>query len=71
MKMMFGGRIRACVLTGMGSYMDTGDQPSTWATWVIMTAARAGEEMKCNVVGRKRGVSVRSSGVICLLGVRN
>lgn len=54
----------------MGSYMDSGDQLSTWATWDVMTAARVGEQMKCKVVGRESGVSVRSWGVIRVLGVR-
>lgn len=56
--------------TGMGSYMDSGDQPSTLATWEVITAARVGEQMKCKVVGRESGVSVRSQGVIRILGVR-
>ncbi len=46
--------------TGLGSYMDRGDQPSTWVTSDMITAARVGEQMKCKVVGRKSGVSVRS-----------
>lgn len=35
-----------------------------------MTAARVGEQMKCKVAGRESGVSVRSQGVIRILGVR-
>jgi hypothetical protein len=36
----------------------------------MMTAARVGEQMKCKAVERKRGVSVRSRGVIRIRGVR-
>jgi hypothetical protein len=51
--------------------MDSGDQLfSAWAIWDVITAARVGEQMKCKVVGRASGVSVRSQGVIRILGVR-
>jgi hypothetical protein len=36
----------------------------------MISAARAGEQMKCKVVGRESGVSVRSQGDIRILGVR-
>ena len=56
--------------TGIGSYIDMGDQPSTSATCDMMTAARVGEHMKCIVAGWERLVPRRSRGVIRNLGVR-